>query len=59
MWYRLRLEVQGSRLRAFIDDAKYLETATSLKAGKAGLSRPDANSSQGRILWRDVRVTPL
>jgi serine/threonine-protein kinase len=58
-WYRLRLEVQGSLLRGFIDDAKLVERATSLKAGKAGLSRPDANNSQGRILWRNVRVTPL
>jgi hypothetical protein len=59
MWYRLRLEVQGSWLRAFINDIKYLEAPTSLKAGKAGLSRPDANNSQGTILWRNVRVTPL
>jgi hypothetical protein len=58
-WHRLRLEAQGSWLRAIIDGTKYLEAPTSLKAGKAGLTRPDANSSQGRILWRNVRVTPL
>jgi serine/threonine-protein kinase len=58
-WHRLRLEAQGSWLRAIIDGSKYLEAPTSLKAGKAGLSRPDANNSQGRILWRNVRVTPL
>jgi serine/threonine-protein kinase len=58
-WYTLRLEAQGPWLRAYIGGRKYLQAETRLKAGAAGLARADANDSQGRILWSNVRVERL
>jgi serine/threonine protein kinase len=58
-WYRLRLELRGPDLRAFLDDQLMLVVPDeSHRSGTIGLSR--TNFAPGPdTLWEDVGVEPL
>jgi alpha-L-arabinofuranosidase len=56
-WYRLRVEMQGPRLRIFLDDAttpvlEYSDTAAPLPAGRVGIRTWQSNAS-----FRNLQIT--
>jgi serine/threonine protein kinase len=59
-WYRLRFEVQGNRLRGFVDGKPLVEAVDDkLESGRAGLCRGSIQPNGPTILWTDVRIEAL
>src|SRR5262249_29205535 len=59
-WYRLGFEVQGNRLRGFVDGKRLVEAVDDkLESGRAGLCRGSVQPNGPAILWTDVRIEAL